>query len=88
MAIFRKEPLREPLAELAVYYEQLRDVVAGSAPTPGMAMQYGVDTEQFAREYADVDLQKLAYAVGHFKVTVDQTLKTLKPLAQKPLHRP
>lgn len=86
MAIFRKEHLNPYLHELDSYYESLRQTAQGAAPNTNLAYDFNCTAEQFQREFTEIDLEKLQFAINHFKVTVDQ-LKTLKNLKLIPKHK-
>lgn len=87
MTIFRKTHVAPHLAELEIFYERLRKAVEGVPGLASVAEQYHADSDQFSREFVDIDLMQVEKAILHFKVEVD-SLKQLKKIAAKPVHRP
>ncbi|WP_435100801.1 hypothetical protein [Arhodomonas sp. AD133] len=85
MPIVRKDHLAPFLDELDEYHRRLREAVQGTTPSPNLAERYHCNPEQFAEEYADVDLDEIAKAVDHFRVAAAH-LKRIKHKAAKPVH--
>jgi hypothetical protein len=79
MAIIRKERLRTCLAELDAYHQKLRDTVTGTPPSPNLCSKYNCETDQFQREYTDIDEVALHSAILHFQAAVSG-LKRIKSL--------
>lgn len=86
MAFFKKEHLKTDRLELERFYNELTAVLEGIAASANVAHLYHCDTEQFARDYVEIDMARLNCAIGHFKVSVDN-LKKLKEKAQKTIQR-
>lgn len=82
-----KEHLRTCLAELDEYHQRLRSLVEGVAPNPNTCLNYNCETQQFQRDYTDVDLDALDLAIAHFNVAVNG-LKTVKKRVAKANSRP
>ena len=76
MPIYRKTAVAPYLEELDTYYRKLREQLQ-KAPSADLAVHFGATPEEFERDFAYVDLDRLSAAIAHFKVSVDQ-LKGLK----------
>ncbi len=86
MAIFLKEHLVKEKQELQEFFDRLMKVLDGAPGPANLAASFHCDTEQFARDYADIDLAELRRATKLFKTLVDD-LKELKGKSQKMVHR-
>lgn len=86
MAIYRKDHLDPYLKELETYYLALRRAVEGDAPNPDVAHRYHANSDQFAREFRDVDMDRVERELSRFKATAEG-LKQLKKKAAKPVHQ-
>lgn len=86
MTIFRKEHVEPFMEELDRFHNELRSLVEGEEPSTNIAERYHCGHDQFIREYVDIDLNRLAVKIAHFKVAVDN-LKHLKKVAAKPIHQ-
>ncbi len=79
MALFRKSHLALYLEQLDKYYTELRAAIEGSPANPNVSHDYNCEPDQFQHEFSDIDLDRLDFAIGHFKVAV----AGLKTLAKK-----
>lgn len=86
MAIFRKAHLDADRRGLTRYYHELMAALDGTQPQAGQAAQYHQNSEDFLRDFTDVDLDELLKAIGRFKVEVE-ALKRIAKKQQKPIHR-
>jgi len=86
VTIYRRDHLEPFLRELAEYYQALKRAVEGVEPSPNEAHQYNANPEQFAREFRDVDLDRVEQQIKHFKVAVE-FLPKLKKRSAKPNHQ-
>jgi hypothetical protein len=86
MTIIRKDLVQKYLAELDLYYNNLRGLVAGAAPSANLSHSYNCEPDQFTRDYADIDTDAVLDAVEHFKIAVT-ALKRLEKHKAKPNHR-
>jgi len=86
MAIFRKDHLASDKTGLTRYYTELMAVLEGAPPLAGQAAQFQQNSEDFQREFTDIDLMELTKAIGRFKVEVDH-LKTLAKRQAKPVRQ-
>lgn len=87
MAIYRKEHLDPYLKELETYYWAVRRAVEGDTPNPSNANLYHAAPDDFARDYREIDMDRVERELSRFKATVDG-LKQLKKKALKKVHRP
>lgn len=86
MTIIRKDHIRPFLKELDRYYQELRAAVEGLPPSANSSGDYHCAPDQFARDFADIDMDRVADYLLHFKISVDG-LKRLKKYAAKPVGR-
>lgn len=84
MAIYRREHLQPYLDELETYYQALRQAVAGTEPPGAQAPRFHANPEQFAREFREVDLDRVLYQIEHFRASVN-FVKNLKKVASQPV---
>ncbi len=86
MAIIRKDRIEKALAELDEYYGRLRTAIEGEPPSANLSHAYGCEADQFAREFADVDLDRVEMYIKHFQIAVDG-VKKLKAYRAQRLHQ-
>lgn len=84
MAIYRREHLQPYLEELDTYYQALRQAVAGVPPHGELAPRFHANPEQFAREFREVDMERVLYQIEHFRASVN-FVKNLKKVASQPV---
>lgn len=86
MAIFRKDHLKVHVDQLDKYHQELREIILGNKPVVNNCHDYNCEADQFVKEFVDVDLDKLHYAIGYFKVAVEG-LKQLEKKKAKRNHK-
>lgn len=75
--IARKNSISFQLNELQEQYDKLKAVASGQSPDTNQCHQYNCEPKQFEKEYTDIEMERLLYAIKYFKVAVDE-LKTIK----------
>lgn len=86
MTIIRKDHILPFTEQLDRYYQELRQVIAGTQPSPNLSHAYHCEPDQFVREFTDVDFDLVDDYLNHFRISVE-ALKRLKKHAAKPVGR-
>lgn len=86
MAIFKKEHLVKEKRELKEFFDRLMTTLEGAPGPASLAEHFHCNQDQFAHDYADIDLAEVRRSTELFKVIVDD-LKHLKDKMQQPAHR-
>ena len=75
--IVRKDSISFQLKVLQEEYDKLKALASGQTPDTNECHQYNCEAKQFEKEYTDIEMEQLLYAIKFFKVAVDE-LKTIK----------
>jgi hypothetical protein len=79
MAVFRKFDLKKHQDEFDQRSAKLRELIAGSQPHRNVYDQFSQSPDDFIRDFVDIDLAKLDYALDDFKTSLKQ-ISNLKRL--------
>ncbi len=79
MAIIRRSELERHIKELEKRYKALRAAVGGSTPNQNVYEQYHNNPEQYAKEFIEVSVDDVMYALEDVKASLN-VLKDIKKM--------
>ena len=85
--IFLKSSICRDIEEYKSRTQKLLEILEGGELNNNIYNKYANSPEDFGRDYVEIDIQELEYAISDFETSL-KMLKKIKSHKAKPLHQP